>query len=273
MINTITESFTNIADAIRDKTGSTDTYTPAEMALAIDNISGGGMELVTNLYSHEYKLADTNYASWTPSTSSSTLIPRGSTVLYTVNVNDIKASSYIIRCKLDANYVYQSGTTTGKGMLVRNVSVCDYMFDFIPGNQGVASSTIITNLNDGNLSIISPTIGQGGSAKSVIAYYNDATNLYGLFYYGTNYSYGATFNLNAPYTTQSGGAQGTSYKFYSPQVNVRCNDSYFSTNYASLVDQNNSKIKISADLYVMSFDRIRSESTELVNVWQNGVTV
>lgn len=272
MINTITESFTNIADAIRDKTGSTDTYTPAEMALAIDNISGGGMELVTNLYSHEYKLADTNYATWTPSTSTSTMIPRGSTVLYTLNVNDIKASPYIIRCKLDANYAYQSGATTGKGMLMRNVSVCDYMFDLIPGTQNTGGTAIITNLNNGNLSSVNPTIGQGGSAKSVIAYYNDATNLYGFFYYGYSYNYGATFNLNAPYTTQNG-TQGMNYKLYSPRVDVRCNDSYFSTNYASLVDQNNSKIKISADLYVMSFDRIRSESTELVNVWQNGVTV
>lgn len=35
------ESLTAVADAIREKTGSTDTYTPGEMAEAILDITGG----------------------------------------------------------------------------------------------------------------------------------------------------------------------------------------------------------------------------------------
>lgn len=39
----ITESYlTDIADAIRSKTSSTETYKPSEMASAISEISGGG---------------------------------------------------------------------------------------------------------------------------------------------------------------------------------------------------------------------------------------
>lgn len=39
----VTETYLeDIADAIRSKNGSTDTYTPAEMASAISDISGGG---------------------------------------------------------------------------------------------------------------------------------------------------------------------------------------------------------------------------------------
>lgn len=36
------ENLTGIADAIREKNGSQETYTPSEMATAISNISGGG---------------------------------------------------------------------------------------------------------------------------------------------------------------------------------------------------------------------------------------
>lgn len=39
---TITSAFTDIADAIRAKTGKSDTMTPAEMPTEIANISGGG---------------------------------------------------------------------------------------------------------------------------------------------------------------------------------------------------------------------------------------
>ena len=44
----LTNVFTDIADAIRAKTNSVNTYKPTEMAGAINNISGGGGELVYN---------------------------------------------------------------------------------------------------------------------------------------------------------------------------------------------------------------------------------
>lgn len=39
---TITSAFSDIADAIRAKTGKSDTMTPAEMPTEIASISGGG---------------------------------------------------------------------------------------------------------------------------------------------------------------------------------------------------------------------------------------
>lgn len=39
---TLTQAFSDIADAIRAKTGKSDTMTPAEMPTEIANISGGG---------------------------------------------------------------------------------------------------------------------------------------------------------------------------------------------------------------------------------------
>lgn len=41
-MSTLTDAFSDIADAIRAKTGKSDTMTPAEMPTEIASISGGG---------------------------------------------------------------------------------------------------------------------------------------------------------------------------------------------------------------------------------------
>lgn len=46
-MSTLTDTFSDIADAIRAKTGKSDTMTPAEMPTEIASISGGGgIELI-----------------------------------------------------------------------------------------------------------------------------------------------------------------------------------------------------------------------------------
>lgn len=45
-MSTLTDTFTDIADAIRAKTGKSDTMTPAEMPTEISSIGGGGVELI-----------------------------------------------------------------------------------------------------------------------------------------------------------------------------------------------------------------------------------
>lgn len=46
---TITSAFSDIADAIRAKTGKSDTMTPAEMPTEIAGISGGGSSTTTKV--------------------------------------------------------------------------------------------------------------------------------------------------------------------------------------------------------------------------------
>lgn len=55
---TITSAFSDIADAIRAKTGKVDTMTPAEMPTEIASISGGGNDyikiaIITSVYGYE----------------------------------------------------------------------------------------------------------------------------------------------------------------------------------------------------------------------------
>ena len=48
---------TGIADAIREKNGSSDTYTPAQMATAIGAMASGGLEYETGTYAPESDIA------------------------------------------------------------------------------------------------------------------------------------------------------------------------------------------------------------------------
>lgn len=45
-MSTLTDTFSDIADAIRAKTGSSATMTPAQMPTEIASIGGGGVELI-----------------------------------------------------------------------------------------------------------------------------------------------------------------------------------------------------------------------------------
>lgn len=47
-MSTLTDTFSDIADAIRVKTGKSDTMTPAEMPTEIASISGGSK--ISNIY-------------------------------------------------------------------------------------------------------------------------------------------------------------------------------------------------------------------------------
>lgn len=79
--------FEDIADAIREKSGSSDTYTPAEMPQAIANISGGG-----NLYTN-YTYTTGSKAPYKCSTARTLLCTLGGREFYKSN-NDLAYVCY-----------------------------------------------------------------------------------------------------------------------------------------------------------------------------------
>ena len=268
--STLTSLFTDIADAIRAKTNSNSTIVADDFPTAISNIpSGGGMQLVQHLYDHSYKFSETNFASWTPSTNSATMVARGTTSLYQMASPATTQIPLVLRCKLEANYAYQSGTTAGKGMMIKSVSIYDYVFSPDPATKGVTSTSVVSNLNNGTLATLNSAIGNAGAAVTAYSYYETASSIYGMFYNGTSYTYGVYFDANAPYSTT-----GSNLNFYTPKISVRCNASnYFTTTYANLIDQTSSTLKVSVDLYSSPMDRALSGSEALVDVWQNGITI
>lgn len=57
----LTNIFTDIADAIREKTGTTDTFTPTEMADAIADIPAGAADVTENLFDKTQLIEDMHY--------------------------------------------------------------------------------------------------------------------------------------------------------------------------------------------------------------------
>lgn len=57
IVTTDSANYTNIADAIRNKTGGSDTYTPAQMAEAISSISGGVSLVAIEVFVADYSIA------------------------------------------------------------------------------------------------------------------------------------------------------------------------------------------------------------------------
>ena len=74
----ITEQYlTDIADAIRTKTGSQDSYKPSEMADAISRISGGGGIVPTGTIEINVSAAGTTTTNVTNYASAKVVVPGG----------------------------------------------------------------------------------------------------------------------------------------------------------------------------------------------------
>lgn len=162
---------TNIADAIRTKTGSSDTYTPAEMAEAIADISTGGTptgtKQITINAAGTVTEDVTNYANvqiTTPSGSAGTpTATKGSVSNHAVSVTPSVTNT--------------TGYITGSTKTGTAVSVS--ASELVSGTLNVSSNGTqdVTNYASINVNVSS-----GGSSKNVQVYNNTANrkaNSYG----------------------------------------------------------------------------------------------
>lgn len=106
----ITEQhLTNIANAIRSKSGSSDTYTPAEMATAITNIPSGGGGSVTLGYDESVSVGNALVGSAV--TAEPFYTPSGDIVIS-------GASEYMTNATVELNYSYANSTLTISGVTI-----------------------------------------------------------------------------------------------------------------------------------------------------------
>ena len=259
-----TARFTDVSGttAVASDVASGKKFYLADGSEATGSASGGGSgwTFFKNAYSKDYTLAETAYAIWTPSTSSTTIVSAVSDALN--ETLDVDGYEYLVRWEMTFDAVYPAGTTL-KAAQIKYCYERQLILFRRPSSSSSTTPDFSFPFNYNETSLI------GGSNISV--YYNSSGNIRSAIQpsnqYGISASLG-TINVsgtssNTPTLTQN-----------SPQITARCNSSYFSTAIAADIDQNNSIIKIRCNLYrgAVGTTDYGKMYLDLVDLYNNPIT-
>lgn len=190
---------------------------------------GDSAEVVdNNLYSLETKLANTEFAGWTPSTTGTTLIsPVGAKQLA---VTDMDEHEYWVLWECGCDLVYQDGTTDkAKPLFTRaffTENIC---------KRPSSWASIESEEFNGN-------VWSSVFANSFMRYFN-STGTVGYLYDATS---GFYFAASAAVFNPATG--NTTITFRTPAFNARCHNLHMSTANCSLIDQDKSTVYIKGKL-------------------------
>ena len=251
---TLASLFTAIADAIRAKTGSQATIVADDFPTAIAAIpsGGGGLEHIASMPDLEIALEDTDFATWTPSTTAKAIL--AAQTLGTFVATDLDDYDYYVRQRTYVHVKYKSGTSTAKGMFQL---CCGENWNCITRRSGNAST-----LNSGN---ISTNLNEAISTTYLLKYYNTSwtalyTSAYGIYPSNTAQTLSSTTAVSPTVTVKSN------------VVNAKCQATYFSTGMAANVDQAATTIKIVTDIYRAEGGYMRrTVNRSLADMWLNGL--
>ena len=117
--------YTNIANAIRTKNGTNNSYTPANMPNAILNLGGNWLgenpEYIKQVYALNTTLDQTGFASWTPSSTATSI--KASETLSTKETLDLEHYDYVIKWVSDCNVAYNDTWTPIKATCLREITL------------------------------------------------------------------------------------------------------------------------------------------------------
>jgi hypothetical protein len=234
-----------VANAIRAKSGGSGSLAfPAGFVTEIGNISGGGTstpddwlgkeaELFLGPYTLEKTLAETDFATWTPSTTSSVILSAQDLVSSGTVLPDLTQYDYMIRMRFDFKAARISGAEAKS-------TVDRYIYCGATGEFAYPSG--LSALNQRKLT--------GATNNSATSYY--------FFYYSSTGVLTATTTAYGIYASStpsiSGSLSNTTGNFTlsylrTPPVNARCHNTYFTTARASELDQAASKFKFWTGVY------------------------
>ena len=202
------------------------------------NVSGGGGQYAwagpnaTLAYSFDpvtYKLEDTGFATWTPSTTATTIL--ANTNIGTYTMTDIQNYDYYIFWRFDFVPVYVAGATMQNAVS-----------RYVASSVGIAYSKLSNSLNwlvNGTHNT-SNTNGSASSTYYMISYYNSNGEEA-----ATASAYGVYCNTNSTYIFS---ISGTTLTVKTGDVKANCHATYFSTARAAELDQSKSKFTIKVDV-------------------------
>lgn len=205
-----------------------DTGTPC-IGSYVWSFIGDNAELVEKIVDTEIALADTNFATWTPSTTAS-VIRSGSSVVE----SGLQMSSYdfLIRWRCMFEAAYKDGATLKAQVFKEGAEIWQALYKRPNNLSNIEAGTFNQNTN---------TVLQTASLN---VYYN----ITGTKAAAYNVSYGIYPSAVAA-TFSNTTAASPNVTIYQPHYYARCNATYFATGRASELDQDNSRIRIVGELY------------------------
>jgi hypothetical protein len=222
---------TSVANAIRTKGGTGARLSfPTEFISAIDAIPRAkNLEFVQILDDEEIALADTLYASWTPSTTAKKIVD---TETATTFVADMSTYEYLLKWETSFEAVLNSGATKKAQLIWEGAD----QYQLLCKRPSSLANIQSENFN-GNVCFTYYTV-------PFMRYYNTS----GTATYTHSISYGIYPALTAStFSNSTSGNPTVTVK--TPTINARCHNSYFATARASELDQANSKVKLVGKLY------------------------
>lgn len=232
-------SYPDVPSIIVPKTGGGE----AEFFDMSGDLSWMGAEptLIETLPSRTTQLKDTGFASWTPTTSSATVIlPTESLTGYKFTATDLETYNYIILWQMTMAIDYGSNTPTLKACPLYSVG---QLAQTIFRRQG-SWANIINNEMPYNVSAQT-------TMQSFLRYYGTTT---GTATYSWSVSYGFYYTQTAP-TVSSTSALSPQITPKTPTMSTRCSTTYMSTANAALIDQDKTAVTVSGKVY-----RVRAEA-------------
>ena len=251
LIITDSQNYTDIANAIRFATRGNDTYKPSEMANAILELNrnwlGKNPEFISQVYTLDTTLNQTNYPSWTPSTSASAMVASQS--LTNKPVLDMTNYDYILYWVCECNVAYDNTWVPIKGTCLRIITVYTQAVFRRP--------TSVADTENENLNYTATQ--QNSQSLSWCKYYSSATAIsVNSGAYGPAYISGVT---SPSFSSTSSSTPTMTVK--TPTISARCNATYFDVAQAAKVDQANTTLTLDGYLY-----RVEKGTSMCSSIWR-----
>ena len=214
--------------------------------------NGYGLTKITSFSKQTIALADTDYASWSPSSTATAIIPTANVGTFTAT--DVADNDYFTRTRIYLDVVYPDGTSTSKGKLTKMVGENWYCITRRASNS--------TNLNN---STRNANVAESITNYWVLGYYNSG------WVASYSQSYGI-YPANSAPTLSSTSAASPTVTFNRPIINARTSTTYFSSTYANALDKRKTTITFAYDVYRADATYRRREIQEsVIDMWNNGL--
>lgn len=252
-----TATFTDVTDgtatAADVKTGK-NFYTAAGVltpGTLLWDYRGDECEFVKEVYNAETELEDTNFPSWTASTTASAIVATATADTF---VADMVNYEYLIRWKYRFDAEYTSGATL-KAMPYRE---CAELWQVL-----LRRPNSLANIAAGNY-----------AGNGCLTYFSAPLNAYyntsGALTYTYSISYGIYPAVTAA-TFSSSTSDTPTVTVKTPTVNARCSSTYFGTARKAYIDTA-STFKLKGELYrIKTGGAARNMYENLIDIYNNGV--